>query len=149
MNCKKTSTLQIHQNSTPMQTLSYELIQNSYFWKPHTAWNVSKYRVISGLYFPVFNKRTGMPKFDFNKAALQLYWNHTSASVFSWKFVAYFQETFSWEHLWKAASATCFSSWLIHGANTLEYICCQIKTYALWGFPQISSNLIRKSDKTC
>ena len=82
-------------------------------------------------------KRTRMPKFDFNKAALQLCWNHTSAWVFSWKFVAYFQKTFSWERLWKAASATCFSLWLIHCANTLEYICCQIKTYeVLRGFPQ-------------
>ena len=82
-------------------------------------------------------KRTRTPKFDFNKAALQLYWNHTSAWVFSWKFVAYFQKTFSWENLWKDASATCFSSWLIHCANTLEYICCQIKTYdALCGFPK-------------
>ena len=31
----------------------------------------------------------------FNKGALQLYWNRTSALVFSCKFVAYFQNTFS------------------------------------------------------
>ena len=35
-----------------------------------------------------------MPKCDFNKVALQLYWNHTSAWVFSCKFAAYFQNTF-------------------------------------------------------
>ena len=34
----------------------------------------------------------------------QLYWNRTSACVFSCKFAAYFQNTFSKEHLWTAAS---------------------------------------------
>ena len=33
-----------------------------------------------------------------------LHLNHTSALVFSCKFAAYFQNTFSWEHLWTAAS---------------------------------------------
>ena len=32
------------------------------------------------------NLRTPIPKGDFNKAALQLYWNHSSAWVFSCKF---------------------------------------------------------------
>ena len=45
-----------------------------------------------------------MPKCDFIKVALQLYWNRTSAWVFSSKFVAYFQNSFSLEHLWMAAS---------------------------------------------
>ena len=40
-----------------------------------------------------------MPKCDFNKAALQLYSNRTSARVFPSKFAAYFQNTFSKEHL--------------------------------------------------
>ena len=40
-------------------------------------------------------RRTPMPKYDLNKVALQLYWNRTSALVFSCKFVAYFQNTFS------------------------------------------------------
>ena len=39
-------------------------------------------------------RRTPMLKCDFNKVALQLYWNHTSARVFSYKFAAYFQNTF-------------------------------------------------------
>ena len=39
-----------------------------------------------------------------NKVAKQLYWNHTSAWVFSCKFAAYFQNTFTNEHLWTAAS---------------------------------------------
>ena len=45
-----------------------------------------------------------MPKCDFNKVALQLYQNHTSVWVFSYKFAAYFQNTFSQECLWMAAS---------------------------------------------
>ena len=49
-------------------------------------------------------RRTSMPKWDFNKVALQLYWNRTLTWVFSCKFVAYFQNTFSKEHLWVAAS---------------------------------------------
>ena len=49
-------------------------------------------------------RRTPMPKCDFNKVALQLYWNRTSAWVFSCKFSAYFWNTFPKEHLWVAAS---------------------------------------------
>ena len=49
-------------------------------------------------------RRTPMPKYDFNKVANQLYWNRTSAWVFSGKFAEYFQNNFSWEHLWVAAS---------------------------------------------
>ena len=44
--------------------------------------------------------RTPMPKCDFNKVALQLYWSHTLAWVFSGKFAAYFQNTF-FKKLWK------------------------------------------------
>ena len=36
--------------------------------------------------------------------ALHLYWNHTSSWVFSCKFAAFFQNTFSWERVWRAAS---------------------------------------------
>ena len=39
-------------------------------------------------------RRTPMPKCDFNKVALQLYWNYTSAWLFSCKFLVYFQNTF-------------------------------------------------------
>ena len=39
-------------------------------------------------------RSTPMSKSDFNKAALQLYWNRTLAGVFSCKFAAYFQNTF-------------------------------------------------------
>ena len=37
-------------------------------------------------------RRTPMPKYDLNKAARQLYWNHTSVWVFYCKFAAYFQK---------------------------------------------------------
>ena len=43
--------------------------------------------------------RTPMLKCDFKKVALQLNWNYTSAWVFSCKFAAYFQSTFSLEPL--------------------------------------------------
>ena len=39
-------------------------------------------------------RRTPMAKCDFNKIALQLHWNRTSAWVCSCKFAAYFQNTF-------------------------------------------------------
>ena len=38
---------------------------------------------------------TPMPKCDYNKVAKQLYWNHTSALVFSCNFSVYFQNTIS------------------------------------------------------
>ena len=44
-----------------------------------------------------------MSKCDFNKVAKQLIKNRTSAWVLSCKFAAYFQNTFSQEHLWVAA----------------------------------------------
>ena len=46
----------------------------------------------------IYSKFTGekrMSKCDFNKVAMQLDWNHTSAWVFFCKFAAYFQNTFS------------------------------------------------------
>ena len=49
-------------------------------------------------------RRTPMLKCDFNKVALQLYWNGTSAWVFSCKFAVCFQNTFFKEYLWVAAS---------------------------------------------
>ena len=44
-------------------------------------------------------------KFTGEHPCKQLYWNRTSAWVFSCKFAAYFQNTFSQEHLWVAAFA--------------------------------------------
>ena len=45
-----------------------------------------------------------MPKCDLNKLAKKLYWNHTLAWMFSCKFVAYFQNTFFSEDIWRAPS---------------------------------------------
>ena len=39
-------------------------------------------------------RRTPIPKCNFNKVALQLYWNRTLAWVFSCKFAGYFRSTF-------------------------------------------------------
>ena len=44
-------------------------------------------------------RKTLMLKYDFDKVAEQLYWNITSAWVFSFKLAAYFCNTFSFEHL--------------------------------------------------
>ena len=49
-------------------------------------------------------RRTLIPKSDFNKVVLQLYRNHILAWLFSCKFAACFQNTFSQEHLRMAAS---------------------------------------------
>ena len=40
-------------------------------------------------------RRAPMPKCDFNKVALQLYWNHILVWVFSCELAAYFQNFFS------------------------------------------------------
>ena len=40
-------------------------------------------------------RKTPIPKCDFNKFAKELYWNRTLAWVFSCRFAAYFQNTFS------------------------------------------------------
>ena len=49
-------------------------------------------------------RRTPVPKSNLNEVALQLYLSRTSVWLFSCKFAAYFQNTFSMEHLWVAAS---------------------------------------------
>ena len=45
-----------------------------------------------------------LPHMNYIPLRKKLYWNHTSAWVFSCKFAAYFQNTFFWEHLWVDAS---------------------------------------------
>ena len=61
-------------------------------------------------------KRTPIPKCDFNKIALQLYWNHTSAlfSLFSCKIAAYFQNTF----FIKALVERCFWTVIPHFSDS-------------------------------
>ena len=69
-------------------------------------------------------RRTPMPKCDFNKVAKQLYWNRTSAWVFSRKFAAYFQNTFYWEQFWTAA----------FDAKMFQFKACYLKSlsFTIW-----------------
>ena len=46
-------------------------------------------------------RKTPMQKCDFNKVALQLYWNHKSSWALFWKFDTYLQNTFLEEQLWE------------------------------------------------
>ena len=57
-------------------------------------------------------RRTTMQKCDFRKVANQLYWNHTSAWVFSCKFAAHLQNSCFDEHLWGTTSANFYSTCL-------------------------------------
>ena len=72
-------------------------------------------------------RRTPLPKCDLNKVAKQLCWNHTSAWVFSYKFAAYFQNNFSWEHPWTTASGSFKSKvwilmiWIKHYSLKMKY----------------------------
>ena len=61
-----------------------------------------------------------MPKCDFNKVALQLYRNPTSAWVFP-LYAAYFQNTFLQDHLWRATSEKGSTNAMnINKINTLK-----------------------------
>ena len=52
-------------------------------------------------------RRPSLPNSDFNKVVKELYWNQTSAWVFSFEFVTYFRNTFLSEHLRRVASEVC------------------------------------------
>ena len=41
----------------------------------------------------------------------QIYWNHITSSIFFWKFTENVQNTFSGDHLWRAASKIWISHW--------------------------------------
>ena len=56
-------------------------------------------------------RRTHMPKCDFNKVALQLYWNYTSHKCSAVNLLHIFRTPFYKEHLWWAASALSISQW--------------------------------------
>ena len=93
-----------------------------------------------------------MPKCDFSKVTLQLYWNHTSAWVVCCKFAVYFQNIFSKEHIWVAASVfTLFSFFTV--SNSLWFDLNELlktppileKFFACWDQPYyLLSLLIRK-----
>ena len=75
-------------------SLCYCLNNKSIFQK-HPPRGVPRKRCSE--YIQEIYRRTPMPKCDFNKVALQFYWNDTLALAwaFSCKFAAYFQNTFS------------------------------------------------------
>ena len=54
-----------------------------------------------------------MPKCDFNKVALQLYWNPTSAWMFSIKFATNVKNDFSQGHIWTTGFRFLKSKWEI------------------------------------
>ena len=62
------------------------------------------------------------------KNIIQLYWNCTSAWMFSCKFAAYFQNSFSQEHLWTAAS------------DSLTF--CKISIFEVSAFEKFTSTLL-------
>ena len=75
-------------------------------------------------------RRKPMPKCDFNKIALQLYWNRTSAWMFPCILATYFQSTFSFEHLWTTAFVNvyeihlfilCFMLFYVLSANPIKW----------------------------
>ena len=55
-------------------------------------------------------RRTHMWKCDVNKIAMQLYWNHTFALLFSCKSVVCLQNTLFEEHLWMTACENTYGS---------------------------------------
>ena len=57
-------------------------------------------------------RRTPMRKCDFRNVANQLYWNHTSAGVFTCKFAVYLQNRCFDEYLWGTTSANFYSTCL-------------------------------------
>ena len=65
--------------------------------------------------------RRTMPKWSFNKAAMQRYWNHTSALMFSCKIVAYFQINFYKEDVWETASDDSNTGCLLYYNYFKEY----------------------------
>ena len=58
--------------------------------------------------------------------AKQLYWNRTSALVFSCKLAAYFQSTFSKEQLWTAASIQFHGRDMINAFLVINFLVFQI-----------------------
>ena len=97
---------------TTTQLFSYELCEifkNSFQKQPSRA--VLRIRCsenIQEIYL-----RKPMPKCNFSKVAKQLYWNRTATWAFSCKSTAYFQNTFSQEHLWRAASELFYRTPLV------------------------------------
>ena len=93
-----------------------------------------------------------MPKCNVSKVALQLYWNCTSAWVFSCKFASYFQNTFSLEHLWTAASVMMiilwfgnslinFFGWIIFKFLSI-YPHARLKKFSYWKYKENTKKIV-------
>ena len=67
-----------------------KLLKNKYFVQKQPSRGAVKKRCFENM--QQIYRITPMPKCDFNKVGLQLYWNHTLAWVFCCKFAAYFQK---------------------------------------------------------
>ena len=59
-------------------------------------------------------RRLPLSECDFNKVAKELYWNRTSAWVFSCKFPAYFQNNFFENTLWRLLLPHDWYGWLVY-----------------------------------
>ena len=93
----------VKSNRKGLESRTFNILhQRSFFWA-EAAFQRCSYEEVFWKYTANLQENT-TPKCDFNKAAKQLYWIHILAWVFSCKFTAYFQNTFSYEHLWTAAS---------------------------------------------
>ena len=91
-------------------------------------------------------RRTPISHCGFNKVALQLYSNHTSAWVFSCKFAAYLQNTFLWEHSLNG----CFWINNIHRSKLYHWHAHLQKTFLQLLLLKVCETFIfRQSKKLC
>ena len=63
-----------------------------------------------------------MAKCDFNKVIKQLYWNHTSAWVFSCKFATYFQNTSKGLLLFLTSSTFHFLAYIVFEITEITFL---------------------------
>ena len=100
---------------------NFYMKDSSAFWKSILLmkWNIFPHgesrhsSITSPFFFRRGKVKSSQPEVFLGKGVLKIYSkfagghpcrNHTSTWVFSCKFAAYFQNTFLWEHLWRANS---------------------------------------------
>ena len=89
------------------------------------------------------------PEAATQRCSLQLYWNHTSTCVFSCKFAAYFQKTFSQEHLWVAAFEN-LTFQIYHTLNYFIRFLLNFKSFSSYPYKEsLMKCLIDSSFKIC
>ena len=86
-----------------------------------------------------------MPKCDF-KVAREIYWSQTSIWVFSSKLAAYFQSTFSHEHLWRTASVIwrALLNLLRYSSGVICYIVVTVKREFSYRWEHLPSQAKRR-----